>query len=183
MKARKKSKPGEPSKGSKLAAKNRARANRMADAERLRLRLHSREAIRGRELTHPELMNFIDATAGVTDPKRLADPERQFAEGIRGRRMGGIRPQNRPWLSRPIKGQSAWDPWFARKLWICRSRCDQRGIPETGQQERRRRNGSVQATGSFPNRGDPWPDPKHSTCFELMAEGPAEAVIRDHHSA
>ena len=89
------------------------------------------------------------------------------------------------WLLRPVRSEredTAWDPWYDKAFgFVVRA--------ETEEQARQMANGNggdecgpvksyVYRTG-----GDPWLDPKQSTCEELTADGEAEIIIRDFASA
>ena len=92
------------------------------------------------------------------------------------------------WLLRPVEGlpedeeNNPWEPWFDKTFgFVVRA--------ENEQEARKLANAAGgRETGKIANivyrtGGDPWLDPKFSTCTELVPEGEAEVIIRDHQQA
>ncbi len=87
------------------------------------------------------------------------------------------------WLLRPIRQDGdAWDPWYDKSFgFVVRADTEERarevansnGGDETGPAKV-----DIYRTG-----GDPWLDPKQSTCEELTADGDECMVIQDFASA
>ena len=87
------------------------------------------------------------------------------------------------WLLRPVDDNSAaWDPWYDKAFgFVVRAATEEeaRRLANTeGGDEKGPARTDVYRTG-----GDPWLDPKQSTCIELTGDGEAEVIFRDFSAA
>ena len=90
------------------------------------------------------------------------------------------------WLLRPIEtNRSAWEPWYDKAFGFVIQASDEREARELANDNGGDEVGlRIRSTRVYRTGGDPWLDPKQSTCEELGAEGTeAEVIIRDFASA